>query len=89
MDTKIVKTGESGVASEPQPLLAVEIGLEGIQRVLIYHSGKGAIDEQTEAHLLLARVMAQLMLLDDALRSEGGSVDLGTFGTPPVDEREQ
>jgi hypothetical protein len=69
MHTKNVKKGESGIpAGDPPPLLAIEIGTGGIQQVLIYHDGD-AIEEQTEAHLLLAKIMAQLVLLDDAVRT--------------------
>jgi hypothetical protein len=76
MLTKNVKNSESGILEAGDPLLAVEIGTEGIQRVLVFHADGDEIDEQTAAHLLLAKVMAQLMFLDDALKSEGGSLNL-------------
>ncbi len=70
MLTKNVKSGER-VLEAGNPLLSIEIGAEGIQRVLIFHADGDGIDEQTEAHLLLAQIMAQLMLLDDAVKSAG------------------
>jgi hypothetical protein len=66
MDTKVIKR-KSGIP-ESEPLLSVDIGRGGIQQVLIYHHGEG-IDEQTEAHLLLAAITSQLVLLDDAVKS--------------------
>jgi hypothetical protein len=69
MLTKDVKNGESGILAEGNPLLSIEIGADGIQRVLIFHANGDGIDEQTEAHLLLARIMSQMMLLDDAVKT--------------------
>jgi hypothetical protein len=69
MLTKDVKNGESGILAEGTPLLSIEIGAEGIQRVLIFHANGDGIDEQTEAHLLLARIMPQMTLLDDAVKT--------------------
>jgi hypothetical protein len=50
-----------------EALISVEIGPSGILRVYIISEEDGA-DEQAEAHRLLATVMPQLCLLDDALR---------------------
>jgi hypothetical protein len=69
MLTKSVKNGESGILEEGDPLLSIEIGAEGIQRVLIFHAGGDVIDEQTAAHLMLAEIMPQLMLLDGAAKT--------------------
>jgi len=69
MLTKDVKNGESGISAEGNPLLSIEIGADGIQRVLIFHDDGDGIDEQTEAHLLLAKIMSQMMLLDDAVKT--------------------
>jgi len=62
------ETPEAGTA-----LISVEIGRQGILRVYVISDADG-VDEQADAHRLLAQVMFQLMLLDDALRLEGGSV---------------
>lgn len=86
-----IKNAESTPLEVPEvgsALISVEIGRDGILRVYVI-SDADRVDEQADAHRLLAQVMPQLMLLDDALRSEGGSVDLGTFGTPAVGERER
>ena len=48
--------------------ILVEIGRHGITRVFIV-SEEGNVDTPTAAHRLLADVMPQLTLLDDALRS--------------------
>ena len=69
MITKDVKNGESEFLEAGNPLLSIEIGAEGIQRVLIFHANGDGIDEQTEAHLLLARIMPQMTLLDDAVKT--------------------
>ncbi len=37
--------------------------------MLIFHADGDGIDEQTEAHLLLARIMPQMTLLDDAVKT--------------------
>jgi hypothetical protein len=69
MLTKNVKNSESGILEAGIPLLSIEIGAEGIQRVLIFYADGDGIDEQTEAHLLLARIMPQMTLLDDAVKT--------------------
>jgi hypothetical protein len=86
-----IKNAESGTLEVPEvgnALISVEVGRQGILRVYII-SDADDVDGQTDAHRLLARVMAQLMLLDDALKSEGGLVDSGTFGTPTVGGHKQ
>jgi len=68
-----IKNAESGSYAAPEQgttLISVEIGRQGILRVFIITDADG-VDEQADAHRLLAAVMPQLMLLDDALRSEG------------------
>jgi hypothetical protein len=68
-----IKNAESGTFDAPEVgtvLISVEIGRQGIQRVYVISDANG-VDEQADAHRLLAQVMPQLMLLDDALRSEG------------------
>jgi hypothetical protein len=68
-----IKNAESGTFDAPEEgtaLISVEIGRQGIQRVYVISDANG-VDEQADAHRLLAQVMPQLMLLDDALRSEG------------------
>lgn len=62
---------ESGAFESPEvgtALIPVDIGRQGVQRVYIISNADG-VDEQTDAHRLLAQVMPQLMLLDDALKS--------------------
>ena len=67
-ESETFETPEAGTA-----LISVEIGRQGILRVYVISDADG-VDEQADAHRLLAQVMFQLMLLDDALRLEGGSV---------------
>jgi hypothetical protein len=69
MLTKDVRNSESEILEAVAPLLSVEIGRGGIERVLIFRAGGDGIDEQTEAHLLLAKIMSQLVLLDDAVKT--------------------
>jgi hypothetical protein len=67
-----IKNAESGPFEVPDvgnALISVEIGRQGILRVYVISDADG-VDEQADAHRLLAEVMPQLMLLDDALRSE-------------------
>jgi len=67
-ESETFETPEAGTA-----LISVEIGRQGILCVYVISDADG-VDEQADAHRLLAQVMFQLMLLDDALRLEGGSV---------------
>ena len=69
MLTKDVKNSESEILEADDPLLSIDIGRDGIQEVRIFHADGDRIDEQTEAHLLLARIMSQMMLLDDAVKT--------------------
>jgi hypothetical protein len=67
-----IKNAEPGSYDAPEEgaaLVSVEIGRQGILRVYVISDADG-VDEQADAHRLLAQVMPQLMLLDDALRSE-------------------
>ena len=56
-----------GTNSEPEALLSLEISERGIRRVCIYADDA---DEQSAAHLLLAKVAPQLMLLQAALKTK-------------------
>jgi hypothetical protein len=66
IENKATRTFEAPASGEA--LISIEIGASGILRVYIISEKDGA-DEQAEAHRLLATVMPQLCILDDALRS--------------------
>jgi len=69
MEIKNAESGSYDAPEEGTALVSVEIGRQGILRVFIITDADG-VDEQADAHRLLAQVMPQLMLLDDALKSE-------------------
>ena len=69
MEIKSAESGSYDTPEEGTALISVEIGRQGILRVYVISDADG-VDEQADAHRLLAQVMPQLMLLDDALRSE-------------------
>lgn len=48
----------------------LEIGRKGIVKVFVV-SDEDDVDGQSDAHRLLAEITPHLMLLDNALRSEG------------------
>lgn len=54
-------------AADAAAEISIEISSAGVRRVLIT-TDPGDADGQTQAHLLLARVTPQLLLLDEALR---------------------
>jgi hypothetical protein len=69
MEIKNAESGSYDAPEEGTALISIEIGRQGILRVYVITDADG-MDEQADAHRLLAQVIPQLMLLGDALRSE-------------------
>ncbi len=67
MDTSLKNKVEIAANSEPKALLSLEISESGLRRVVVY-ADPGDPEEQTAAFALLARISAQLTLIDAVLK---------------------
>jgi len=67
MQTEDTKKIDREIPQQGDALLSIEVGRDGIQRVFIYCEAD-ELDKPTESHRLLARVMPQLALLNEAIR---------------------